>query len=88
MRDLGPRGSCATLPVGISWSTIRQTRATANNHQQLQMGKPLKTPVVKADRLKVMTDNAQNMTDKMTTCSDLPTTVPTTTLNRNTSPRG
>ena len=88
MRDLGPRGSCATLPVGISWSTIRQTRATANNHQQLQMGKSLKTPVVKADRLKVMTDNVQRMANRTTTCANLATKAPTTTLNRNTSPRG
>ena len=88
MRDLGPRGSCATLPVGISWSTIRQTRATANNHQQFQMGKPLKTPVVKADLLEVKTDDVQNRMDKTKTHSNLPTTVPTMTLNRNTSPRG
>ena len=88
MRDLGPRGSSATLPVGISWSTIRQTRAMANNNQQFQTGKPLKTPVVKANQLKVKTDDVQNRMNKTKTHPDLAATVPTMTLNRNTSPRG
>ena len=88
MRDLGPRGSSATLPVGIFWSTIRQTRATAIYHQQFQMGEPLKTLVVTTDQLKVKTDHEQRMASKTTFCANLATTVPTTTLNRSTSPRG
>ena len=76
------------LLVGMYWSTSRQTRATAMYHQQFQMGDPLKTLVVTTNQLKVMTDPEQRMADRTTFCVNLATTVPRTTLNRSTSPRG
>ncbi len=57
-------------------------------HQQFQTGDPLKTLVVTTNQLKVMADPEQRMADRTTFCVNLATTVPTTTLNRSTSPRG
>ena len=76
------------LPVGMYWSTSRQTRATAMYHQQFQMGDPLKTLVVTTKPLKVKTDHEQRMADRMIYCANLAVTVPTRTLSRSTSPRG
>ena len=76
------------LPVGMCWSTSRQTRAMATYHQQFQMGDPLKTLVVTSKPFKVKTDHEQRMADRTTLRANLATTVPTTTLSRSTSPRG
>ena len=59
------------LPVGTSWSTIRQTRAMADNHYRFQTGDPLKSLMVANSQLMERTDNRHPMepetTSKMST---------------------
>ena len=76
------------LPVGMCWSTSRQTRAMAAYHQQFETGNPLKTLEVTSETFKVMTDHEQRMADRMNPCANLAVTVSTRTLSRSTSPRG
>ena len=75
------------LPVGISWSTIRQTRATTDNHRQI-----LEMLVEMTDQLKMRTDLVQRMVNGMTLTTmshaSLATEKPTTTSSRSTSPNG
>ncbi len=75
------------LPVGISWSTIRQTRATTDNHRQI-----LEMLVEVIDQLKMRTDLVQRMVNETTLTTtfyaNLATEKPTTTSNRSTSPKG
>ncbi len=80
------------LPVGTSWSTIRQTSATTDNHQQFLTGNPLKMLVAMTDQLKVKTDHEQRMVNETTLTTtfqaNLALTVPTTASSRSTSPKG
>ena len=73
------------LPVGISWSTIRQTRATTHNHKQI-----LEMLVEVIDQLKMRTDLVQRMVNGMTlttiSYANLATEKPTTASSRSTSP--
>ena len=75
------------LPVGISWSTSRQTRATTHNHQQI-----LEMLVEVIDQLKMRTDLVQRMVNGTTLTTtfyaNLATEKPTTTSSRSTSPKG
>ena len=73
------------LPVGISWSTSRQARATTHNHRQI-----LEMLVEVIDQLKMRTDLVQRMVNGMTlttiSCANLATEKPTTASSRSTSP--
>ena len=75
------------LPVGISWSTIRQTRATTDNHRQF-----LEMLVEMTDQLKMRTDLEQRMVSGTTLTTtfhaNIATEAPKTTSNRSTSPKG
>ena len=75
------------LPVGISWSTIRQTRAPPDNHRQI-----LEMLVEMTDQLKMRTDLVQRVVNETTPTTtfyaNLATEKPTTTSSRSTSPNG
>ena len=87
MRDLGPRGRRTAFPVGISWSTIMQTRATMHNHERIQ-----EKLVEVIDQLKVKTDLTQTTANGMTlttiSCANRATERPMTTSSRSMSPSG
>jgi len=87
MRDLGPRGRRAAFPVGTSWSTIMQTRATMHNHERTQ-----EKLVEVIDQLKGKEDltrtTANGMTRMTTPYANRATERPTTTQSRSTSPSG
>ena len=87
MRDLGPRGRRAAFPVGTSWSTIMQTRATMHNHKRIQemLVEVINQLKAKADLTRT---TANGMTQTTIPYANRATKKPTTASSRSTSPSG